>query len=181
MAKKAKFSVRGYFKDLMGWFGLMKARQAWIDAASTDIDMSDHAADLSREMHPGLVKAKIVEIKDETPSSRSFTMSACDGYKLPFFYAGQHMSVKFCIDGKWTTRPFSISSAPMEADRNNRIQITLRRKNGGYVSSWVWDNWKSETKCCLTAASAKAITAQSAMQNTLSALRAAPELRRSDQ
>ena len=142
MAKKAKFSVRGYFNDLKGWFGLMKARQAWIDAASTEIDMSDHAAELSREMHPGLVKAKIVGIKDETPSSRSFIMSACEGYKLPFFYAGQHMSVKFCIDGRWTTRPFSISSAPMEADRDNRIQITLRRKPGGYVSSWVWDNWK---------------------------------------
>ena len=142
MAKKAKVSVRGYFKDLMGWFGLMKARQAWIDAADTDIDLTDYAAELSHELHPGLVKATIVDIKDETPSSRTFTMSACEGYKLPFFYAGQHMSVKFCINGKWTTRPFSISSAPLEADKNNRIQITLRRKPGGYVSTWVWDNWK---------------------------------------
>jgi glycine betaine catabolism B len=142
MAKKAKVSVRGYFKDLMGWFGLMKARQAWIDAADTDIDLTDYAAELSHELHPGLVKATIVDIKDETPSSRTFTMSACERYKLPFFYAGQHMSVKFCINGKWTTRPFSISSAPLEADKNNRIQITLRRKPGGYVSTWVWDNWK---------------------------------------
>ena len=142
MAKKAKVSVRGYFKDLMGWFGLMKARQAWIDAADTDIDLTDYAAELSHELHPGLVKATIVDIKDETPSSRTFTMSACEGYNLPFFYAGQHMSVKFCINGKWTTRPFSISSAPLEADKNNRIQITLRRKPGGYVSTWVWDNWK---------------------------------------
>jgi glycine betaine catabolism B len=142
MAKKAKVSVRGYFKDLMGWFGLMKARQAWIDAADTDIDLTDYAAELSHELHPGLVKATIVDIKDETPSSRTFTMSACEGYKLPFFYAGQHMSVKFCINGKWTTRPFSISSASLEADKNNRIQITLRRKPGGYVSTWVWDNWK---------------------------------------
>ncbi len=146
MAKKAKVSVRGYFKDLMGWFGLMKARQAWIDAADTDIDLTDYAAELSRELHPGLVKATIVDIKDETPSSRTFTMSACEGYKLPFFYAGQHMSVKFCINGKWTTRPFSISSAPLEADKNNRIQITLRRKPGGYVSTWVWDNWKVGSK-----------------------------------
>ncbi len=146
MAKKAKVSVRGYFKDLMGWFGLMKARQAWIDAADTDIDLTDYAAELSHELHPGLVKATIVDIKDETPSSRTFTMSACEGYKLPFFYAGQHMSVKFCINGKWTTRPFSISSAPLEADKNNRIQITLRRKPGGYVSTWVWDNWKVGSK-----------------------------------
>ena len=31
MAKKAKVSVRGYFKDLKGWFGLMKQRRAWIE------------------------------------------------------------------------------------------------------------------------------------------------------
>ena len=30
MAKKAKFSVNGYFKDLMGWFKLMKRREALI-------------------------------------------------------------------------------------------------------------------------------------------------------
>ena len=50
MAKKAKVSVRGYFKDLMGWFGLMKARQAWIDAGDPNIDTTDNAAKLAKEL-----------------------------------------------------------------------------------------------------------------------------------
>jgi len=146
MAKKSKFSVNGYFKDLMGWFKLMKRREEFI--ASGDIaklDMSDNAALLAKELHPGLITVEIAEVKEETPSSRSFVFKPCDGYKLPFFNAGQHISVKFCIDGKWLTRPFSVASTPMEADRGT-LQITLRKKPGGYVSEWVWDNWKVGTK-----------------------------------
>ena len=145
MAKKAKVTVQSYFKDLKGWFSLMKKRQEWIDAGSTDFDMSDHAADLAMQMHPELVKAVITDIKDETPSTKTFTFKPLDGYNLPFFNAGQHISVKFCIDGKWVTRPFSVSSAPRETD-DGILQITLRKKDGGYVTSWVWDNWKPGTE-----------------------------------
>ena len=45
MAKKAKFRVRGYFKDLMGWFKLMKRREEWIAAGDPNsIDLSDDSA-----------------------------------------------------------------------------------------------------------------------------------------
>jgi len=143
MAKKAKFSVRGYFKDLMGWFKLMDRRKEFIESGDISaLDMSDNAAALSKQLHPGIIDVEIVDVKEETPSSRTFTFKACEGYNLPFFYAGQHISVKFCIDGKWLTRPFSVSSAPMEAAKDGILQITLRKKPGGYVSTWVWDNWK---------------------------------------
>lgn len=150
MAKKAKVTVRSYFTDLMGWFKLMKRRQAWIDAADTNIDMSDRSKELADELHPGLIRATITEIKDETPSSRTFTLQASGAVK-PFFFAGQHLSVKFCIDGKWLTRPFSISSAPEEAE-NGVVKLTLRKKPGGYVSGWVWDNWKVGTEVLYQAA-----------------------------
>lgn len=145
MAKKAKVTVKSYFKDLMGWFGLMKARQAWIDAASTDFDMTDKAAEIARDIHTDLVVANIVEIKDETPSSRTFTFKAAEGYHMPYFNAGQHISVKFLIDGKYVTRPFSVSSAPKATDEG-LLQLTLRKMPGGYVSGWVWDNWKVGTQ-----------------------------------
>ena len=143
--KKAKVSVRGYFKDLKGWFGLMKQRKAWIESGDPNIDMSDHAAELAKELHPGLVKAKIVSIKDETPSTKTFTFSPVEGYKLPWFYAGQHISVKFNIDGKWVTRPFSVSSCPLDTEKGF-LQITLRLKPSGYVTPWIWKNWKEGTE-----------------------------------
>ena len=145
MAKKAKVTVKSYFKDLMGWFGLMKARQAWIDSGSKYIDMSDHAADLAAAKHADLVIANIAEIKDETPSSRTFTLKAAEGFSMPYFNAGQHISVKFQINGNWVTRPFSVSSAPADTDQGI-LQITLRRMPDGYVSGWVWENWKVGTE-----------------------------------
>ena len=143
--RKAKVTVKSYFTDLMAWFKLPKARQAWIEAAKDrKLDTSDRAADLAKQMHPGMVKAVISGIKDETPSTKTFTLKPVEG-KLPFFFAGQHMSVKFCIEGKWLTRPFSISSAPRETDEGF-IQITLRKKPGGYVTEWVWSNWAVGTE-----------------------------------
>ena len=142
MAKKAKFSVNGYFKDLMGWFKLMKRREELIASGDpSKIDTSDYPMELSKQLHPGLVKAVITEIEEETPTTRTFSLKAAEGYHLPFFYAGQYISVKFFIDGKWVTRPYSISSAPMEADKDGILQITLRKKNGGYVSEYIWENW----------------------------------------
>lgn len=145
MAKKAKVTVKSYFKDLMGWFGLMKARQAWIDAGDPNISTADRAAEIGRQIHTDYVKANIVEIKDETPSSKTFTLKALDGYNMPYFNAGQHISVKFLIDGKYVTRPFSVASAPAATD-DGILQITLRKMPDGYVSSWVWDNWKVGTE-----------------------------------
>ena len=141
MAKKLKVVVRNGIVDLVGFFTLKKSRQKWIAAAAGNkLDTSDKAADLARELHPGMVKAVIADVKDETPSTKTFTFRPVEG-KLPFFLAGQHMSVKFCIDGKWVTRPYSISSAPCETDEGF-IQITLRKKPGGYVTEWVWNNWQ---------------------------------------
>ena len=143
MAKKAKFSVNGYFKYLMGWFKLMKRREALIASGDpSKIDISDYPMELSKQLHPGRVKAYIAAVKEETPTTRTFTLKAAEGYHMPFFYAGQYISVKFLINGKWVTRPFSISSAPMEADREGILQITLRKKPGGYVTDYVWNNWK---------------------------------------
>jgi ferredoxin-NADP reductase len=146
MAKKAKVSVNGYFSDLVGWFKLLKRRKAWIDSGNPRLDTSDPIAELAKRLHPGLVQGTVIEVKQETPSSRTYTIKPDEGYQLPLHYAGQYMSVKFDIAGKKTTRPFAISSPPMTAYRDNRIQFTLKKKEGGYVSTHIWDTWKEGQK-----------------------------------
>lgn len=140
---KAKVSVHGYFKDLKGWFGLMKQRESFIASGDPNISTADNVEALASELHPGRTNAIIADVKDETPSARTFTLRAKEGCALPFFAAGQHVSVKFPIDGRWVTRPFSVSSSPRQADRDGILQITLRKKPGGYVTPWVWENWKT--------------------------------------
>jgi ferredoxin-NADP reductase len=145
MAKKAKVKVHGYLTDLMSWFKLPKRRKAWIARGNPHFDTSDSIADLTRRLHPGLMDGIVTGVKQETPSSRTYTIKPEKGV-LPLHYAGQYMSVKFEIDGKKTTRPFAISSPPKTAYHDNLIQFTLKKKEGGYVSSHVWDTWKEGQK-----------------------------------
>lgn len=151
MAKKAKVTVKSYFKDLMGWFGLMKARQAWIDAGDPNIDTSDRSAELAKDLHADRVLAKIVNIREETPSTRTYTLAAEDGYNMPYFNAGQHVSVKFKINGNWLTRPFSVSSEPELTD-DGLLELTIRKMPGGYVSGWIFDNWQVGTEVIFSGA-----------------------------
>jgi ferredoxin-NADP reductase len=130
----------------MGWFRLPKRRKAWIDSGNPDFDTSDPIADLAKRLHPGLIKGTLVEIKQETPSSRTYTIKPGEGCQLPLHYAGQYMSVKFDINGIKTTRPFAISSPPMAAYRDGFVQFTLKKKEGGFVSTHVWNTWKEGQK-----------------------------------
>lgn len=146
MEKKAKIRIRGYFADLTSWFKLPKRRREWIDQGNPNFDAGDPVADLAKRLHPGLISAVITEVKQETPSSRTYTLKPEAPHILPLHYAGQYMSVKFEIDGKALTRPFAISSPPMTAYRDNLIQITLRKKADGYVSAYVWDHWQAGSR-----------------------------------
>jgi ferredoxin-NADP reductase len=145
MAKKAKVKVRGYLTDLMSWFKLPKRRNAWIAQGNPNFDTGDPIADLTRRLHPGLMTGIVTEVKQETPSSRTYTIKPETGL-LPLHYAGQYMSIKFDIGGKKTTRPFAISSPPKSAYQDNLIQFTIKKKEGGYVSSHIWDTWKEGQK-----------------------------------
>jgi ferredoxin-NADP reductase len=109
------------------------------------LDTSDPVADLAKYLHPGLITARIVQVKEETQTSRTFTLRPDTGYKLPLFYAGQYISVKFQIDGKTVTRPYAISSAPRKALNENLLDITLKKNPDGYVSAYVWENWNVGT------------------------------------
>lgn len=141
MAKKAKVNVYGYVKDLKSWFGLMKQRAAFIESGEPVKATPDRVEELAKALHPDKTLAVIEKVIDETPSTRSFILRACEGSVLPAFQAGQHISVKFLISGKYVTRPFSVASAPGEAANGGTIQLTVRKKPGGYVTEWVWNNW----------------------------------------
>jgi len=98
-----------------------------------------------REFHPGIFEAVISDTKVETPTTKTFRLKAAEGYKLPFFYAGQYISVKFEIDGRTFTRPYAISSAPVRGDKDVYIDITIKKKDGGYASKYIFNNWEKGT------------------------------------
>ncbi|MDR1358594.1 MAG: hypothetical protein LBJ48_04490, partial [Coriobacteriales bacterium] len=169
--QRARISINGYFKDLGGWFSLLKKRAAWINTGDPHraLATADPIAELAAHLHPGVLRTRIAEVRQETPSTRSFRLvlapeEAAAGRRLPAFHAGQYLSVKFLIDGQATTRPFAISSGPVEAlgekddlvrmpqtEKDGFVEITLKYKPGGYVSEYVWSNWRTGSEVLLDA------------------------------
>jgi len=142
MGKKAKFRVHGYLPDLISWFTLPKKRRAWIEKGDPNLDPSDPIRDLSERLHPGMMETKVVSVKQETGAARTYTLKRLDGKSLPLHYAGQYLCVYPVINGVTAPRPYTISSAPMEAYENGYIQFTLKKKDGGHVSEYLWNKVK---------------------------------------
>jgi ferredoxin-NADP reductase len=67
-----------------------------------------------------------------------------DTKKLAYFRAGQFLSLKVNINGTYITRPYSISSSPSDALRGF-YQITIRKEKNGFLTNYIWNNWKIGT------------------------------------
>ncbi|RLG68468.1 MAG: hypothetical protein DRO11_09085, partial [Methanobacteriota archaeon] len=89
-------------------------------------------------LHPERMYLKVKEIIDETPSTKTFRMVPTRG-KLPPFRAGQYVNLFVNIGGVLTSRPYSISSSPTQTEY---IDLTVRRKEGGFVSNYLLDEVK---------------------------------------
>jgi len=89
-------------------------------------------------IHPRRLQLKVKEIIRETDSAKTFRLESKDG-KLPWFRAGQYINLFVEIGGVKTSRPYSISSAPGKP----YYDITVRRVEGGFVSSYLLDKVKA--------------------------------------
>ncbi|MCA9675447.1 MAG: hypothetical protein KC464_10465, partial [Myxococcales bacterium] len=83
---------------------------------------------------PREVRARVVEIIDETPDTRTFVLQPNHHWRG--HRAGQHTTIEVEIDGVRVRRCYSISSAPSPA---RRLAITVKRVPDGRVSSWLHD------------------------------------------
>ncbi|NCB52088.1 MAG: 2Fe-2S iron-sulfur cluster binding domain-containing protein [Clostridia bacterium] len=142
----AGIKVNGYIKDIVRFTRIIPDRRAWIDAGKPKVDGSDPVAAFAGELHPGPIKVKITEVKNVSPSTKQFRLEPMPGYSLPFFCAGQFLSVKHEINGKRLTRPYSIVSSPRDASEGGYLEIALKKKPDGFCSEYVWDNWAAGTE-----------------------------------
>lgn len=90
------------------------------------------------ELHPGRLNLVVSEIRQETPSTKSFRLVSADGY-LPPFQAGQYINLFTDVGGIRTSRPYSIVSAPTQT---GYYEIAVRRVDDGFVSNYLLDELK---------------------------------------
>jgi ferredoxin-NADP reductase len=82
--------------------------------------------------HPEEMKLRLVEIIEETLSTKTFRFERVDA-PLPPFRAGQYVNLFVDVDGVLTSRPYSISSSPSQ----DKLDLTVQFKPGGFVSQYL--------------------------------------------
>jgi len=83
-------------------------------------------------LHPRRVRLRVEEVIEETPTAKSFRLTAAEG-ELPPFRAGQYINLFVEREGVLTSRPYSIASAPGDP----YWLLTVREVEGGFVSPWL--------------------------------------------
>lgn len=124
--------IKGFLQDVGGADRVTSLRRETINNASATPDPKDHIREISDRVHPGKKTYVVKEIRDASPSSKTYRLSPKDGI-APVFMAGQYMVIHQNIGQSVLTRAYSISSAPYEAlSENGYIEFTVR-KNRPYL------------------------------------------------
>lgn len=116
--------------------GLVVGRKIAARARADAKDLeSVEVRSLVDRLHPEKIGVRVAEIVDETASTKTLRVVPSAG-AYPPFRAGQYANLYLTIDGVATSRPFSFASPPTRPDR---LDITVRRMPGGFVSSYLLD------------------------------------------
>ena len=125
--------IKNPFKDFTGIFRIIKRRKENIKKADAEIK-EDRINQLAREMHPGKFKAVVIDIIKETNDSKRIIFSSKN---IPYFRAGNYLTVELDINGSNVTRAYSIVSSPLKAYREKTIEIIVKDSKDGFVSRYL--------------------------------------------
>jgi len=142
-----KIIVKSKIRDLIAFTKLVSLRRKKIMKASPEKSEEDSFDKVVRTMHPKRMFLKIAEVKDQTESTKTFTLvpDIAKGTKqLATFRPGQYLNIQFVIEDIKISRNYSLSSTPKDAS-NGLYMVTVRKKEKGFVTSHIFKTWKKGT------------------------------------
>lgn len=150
MSKQLNIKIKPLgFLDLLAFKNLIPTRKKNINNATADlIEAAPPVNVLAQRLHPKAQHFVIEDVTFETSSAKTFRLvpdEESETGELAFFRPGQYLTFSFKINGSTVKRPYSISSSPNEALKGY-YDITVKRDEGGFVSSYIFDNWDKGTK-----------------------------------
>ncbi len=146
--KKFDIIVKSNTRDLFAFTKLVPNRKKRFEKASSEPITKDPMNELAVRLHPIRLYLVISDIKDETKSTKTFKLKPdpdSNTKELAYFRAGQYLSLKVQVNGVAITRPYSIASSPSDALKGF-YEITIRKEEPGFLTGYIWDNWKVGTK-----------------------------------
>lgn len=138
---KVKVSFFG-LSDMLKFKNLKKNRLEAINNSKVKEYKSYRVNELAGYYHPHKQYLKIDKIVEENNDTKSFYLVP-DGEttKLAYFKSGSYVSLFVNVDNNIVSRAYAISSSPSEALKGV-YRITIKRKEGGYLSNYLLDKAK---------------------------------------
>ena len=134
--------VKNFLKDVGGASRVTKQRQAVYDAASPKPAPYDPIGAVAKALHPGLIELRVESVRPASKTAKTIRFTSPD--HLPYFRAGQFLTLVIHKDGGRITRPYSISSAPCETrGEKPYVEITVRKPRAdGFIADYLYDEVK---------------------------------------
>ena len=142
MAVNVKVGLIGPL-DMLKFKNMSKVRENAIQAAPAKEITADYAINNNaKALHPDFVKLVVSKVIDHPgAAAKTIVFRAADGGALPYFRAGQYLSLRMKIGESVLTRPYSISSSPKEA-LEGKYELTVRTNPGGFAAEYLLDEVK---------------------------------------
>ena len=119
--------------DMMKFATMAKVREEAIQAApAKEVSGVFPINENAKALHPDFLALRIERVIPRN-DAKTYILKRPDGGPLPYFRAGQYLSLKLPLDGSFVTRSYSLCSAPKEA-LEGRYAITVRANPGGFVA-----------------------------------------------
>ena len=119
--------------DMLKFKNMAKAREKAIQGApANEISAVFPVNENAKALHPDYLELIIDKIVERN-AAKTFVLNSADGKPLPYFRAGQYISLKLEMDGSLVTRSYSLCSSPREA-LTGTYSITVRANPGGFVA-----------------------------------------------
>lgn len=147
-----KVGLIGVF-DMLKFKNLRKNRAEMIASAEArPLPGTYRVNELAKRLHPAAQYLKIAEIVQETHDAKSFVLvpdEEAGTRELAPFKAGSYINVRTTLAGSVARRTYSLSSSPKEA-LEGKYRITVKLKEGGFLSAWLHNEAKVGDKLTAT-------------------------------
>lgn len=96
---------------------------------------------LVKFLHPKRQKMIIRSIEIFNENTKLYELESFNHNEVAYFEAGSYIPVYVEIDGNVIERPYSLCSSPKESEKGI-YKICIKANSGGYVSTFIINNWK---------------------------------------
>lgn len=137
-----KVGLIGAF-DMLKFKNMSKVREAAIQKAPANEIVGEFKINANaKALHPDSVSLVVKEVVDRSAQgAKTFVFASKDGKALPYFRAGQYISLKLKIGNSLLSRPYSLSSAPSQALKGI-YELTIKTNPNGFAADWMLENLK---------------------------------------